>query len=159
MAIDYKVLADYLLDGFIDMNGLEGAVQYLMGYGFEKEELLELGFELETIENAMQDLDEDYREENMHYGGLTSENKSGLARRPFWNYAYQVALDDYNFSDDEAHEVAEFADDIYTTSNVPLDGIYLVEFICENFYRLPDKYSDIVDFVIDAVREQSPLSL
>jgi hypothetical protein len=50
--IDYKVLADYLLDSFIDLNGIKGSVEYLMGYGFDKEELLELGFDLETIEQV-----------------------------------------------------------------------------------------------------------
>ncbi len=58
MAIDYKVLANYLLDSFIDIEGLKGSVEFLMGYGYDKEELLELGFELETIESVMQDLEE-----------------------------------------------------------------------------------------------------
>jgi hypothetical protein len=58
MAIDYKVLADYLLDSFIDTYSLKGSVEFLMGYGYDKNELLELGFELETIESVMQDLEE-----------------------------------------------------------------------------------------------------
>jgi len=52
---DYKVLANYLLDSFIDTYGLKGSVEFLMGYGFDKEELLELGFELETIESVVND--------------------------------------------------------------------------------------------------------
>jgi hypothetical protein len=58
MAIDYKVLADYLLDSFIDTYGLKGSVEFLMGYGYDKGELLELGFDLENIESVMQDLED-----------------------------------------------------------------------------------------------------
>jgi len=58
MAIDYKVLADYLLDSFIDTYSLKGSVEFLMGYGYDKNELLELGFDLENIESVMQDLED-----------------------------------------------------------------------------------------------------
>ena len=53
---DYKDLANHLLDSFIDTYSLKGGVEFLVGYGYDKNELLELGFELETIESFMQDL-------------------------------------------------------------------------------------------------------
>jgi len=58
MVVDYKALANYLLDSFIDTYSLKGSVEFLMGYGYDKEELLELGFELENNESVMQDLEE-----------------------------------------------------------------------------------------------------
>ena len=54
MAIDYKVLADFLLDSFLDINGYKGSIEYLLGCGFDKDDLLELGFDLEEIEEVLE---------------------------------------------------------------------------------------------------------
>ena len=48
----WKQLANNLLDTLIDHWGLSDLTDYLVRYGYTKKELLELGFEEDTIDNS-----------------------------------------------------------------------------------------------------------
>ena len=58
--IDYKQLAKLLLDNYIDFFTNDMAVDMLLSSGYNVNNLIELGFDNETINNVMQMLIDDY---------------------------------------------------------------------------------------------------
>ena len=50
----WKQLANNLLDTLIDHWGLSATTDYLIEYGYNEKDLLELGFEKETIDASME---------------------------------------------------------------------------------------------------------
>jgi hypothetical protein len=58
--IDYKQLAKLLLDNYIDFFTNDMAVDMLLSSGYNVNNLIELGFDNETINNVMQMFIDDY---------------------------------------------------------------------------------------------------
>jgi len=54
--INYKKLANDLLDHFIDVDGVIETIIALIHYGYKDNELLEIGFEEEEIDIAKEEL-------------------------------------------------------------------------------------------------------
>lgn len=71
--IDYKDLANSLLDTMCDQEGVNDTLRYLFGLAYSKEEMLELNFQEYDIKNAaqeyLQELQEEY-EENLNNKNL-----------------------------------------------------------------------------------------
>lgn len=54
LVIDYKKLADCLLDNMCDTSGVTETITFLIEVGYTQEELLYLNFDEETIHNALE---------------------------------------------------------------------------------------------------------
>lgn len=52
--IDYKELSDVLLNNFIDIYGIDDMIVTLIDMGYTVENLIELQFDVETINNAIE---------------------------------------------------------------------------------------------------------
>ena len=52
---DYKTLADTLLDFLCELNSPNETIQQLKGYGYEKEDLCYLGFDVDAIKVAFEE--------------------------------------------------------------------------------------------------------
>ena len=127
------------------------------------ETLQQLSDEAKSILSTMEDLDE--VEQGLSNETITQWLETELdlvlrtiikvnkknERAPFWNYAYQVATDFYAFDDDKANEVAELSYSIYINSKVNLNGLDLVDFVCEEFDNLPSDFDELSNYVIESI--------
>lgn len=52
--MDYRELADLLLDNMVNWRGVQDTIIYLLEWNYTKEELRELGFEEEDIDYAIE---------------------------------------------------------------------------------------------------------
>lgn len=52
--MDYKELADILLDSMVERRGVRDTILYLIDWDYTKEELIELGFAEEDIDYAFE---------------------------------------------------------------------------------------------------------
>ena len=59
--MNYKQLANNLLDMILEIDGLKETVANLVGLDYSTDELLLLGFDIETINNAKELLEQETR--------------------------------------------------------------------------------------------------
>ena len=57
--ITYKEIADSLIDNYCELFGIRNCICYLMDIGVKKKGLLKMGFDLEDIEAAENEVDND----------------------------------------------------------------------------------------------------
>ena len=59
--MDYKELASLLLNNYMDFFSVDMAIDMLLSSGYSVSDLCELGFDVETINDVMQLLEDDYK--------------------------------------------------------------------------------------------------
>ena len=70
---------------------------------------------------------------------------------PFTAFAYITAIQFYDFETSLAQEVAELCNAVYCETHRPINGVDVIDYICENYDSLPDDFNDLCDMVYNGV--------
>jgi hypothetical protein len=69
---------------------------------------------------------------------------------PFKAFAFLTALIHYDIEDGYANEIAELCHMLYVDFD-SVNGIYLIDYVCENINDLPSDYNEILNILKGAL--------
>ncbi len=70
---------------------------------------------------------------------------------PFKAFAFLTAVQFYDFETGLAQEIAKLCDAVYCESHRPINGVDVIDYICENYEDLPNDFNDLCDMVYNGV--------
>jgi hypothetical protein len=70
---------------------------------------------------------------------------------PFTAFAYITAIQFYDFETSLAQEAALLCNAVYCETHRPINGVDVIDYICENFNDLPIDFNDLCDMVYNGV--------
>ena len=69
---------------------------------------------------------------------------------PFKVFAFLTALIHYDIEEDYAKEIAEVCHMLYVDFD-SVNGVDLIDYVCDNFNELPNDYNDILNILEEAL--------
>ena len=72
---------------------------------------------------------------------------------PFTAFAYITAIQFYDFETSLAQEVALLCNAVYCETHKPINGVDVIDYICENYNDLPNDFVELCDVVYNGVSE------
>ncbi len=74
-----------------------------------------------------------------------------ITTSPFTAFAYITAIQFYDFEKDLAQEVALLCNAVYCETHKPINGVDVIDYICENYNDLPNDFVELCDVVYNGV--------
>ena len=72
---------------------------------------------------------------------------------PFAAFAFLTATEHYSKETNFAEEIAKLCHGVYVSIDSPVDGVDVIDYICENYFDLPDDFNDLCDAVYNGVSQ------